>query len=85
MHQGYAYYREAVGKEVGVRLRLVYSGSQGGGCPTVYETDRGDLVVQGDRLTNREALGDLKDVLPGETAVVVPRSLLLEAVKRMGG
>ena len=51
----------------------------------MYETDQGDLVVQGDRLTNREALGDLKDVLPGETAVVVPRSLLLEAVKRMRG
>ena len=31
-----------------MKLRLVYSGSQGGGCPTVYETDQGDdVVVQG--------------------------------------
>jgi hypothetical protein len=46
---------------------------------------QGDLVVQGDRLSDHEALSDLKDVLPGETAVVVPRSLLLEAARRMGG
>ena len=50
-----------------MRLRLVYSGSQGGGCPTVYETDHGDnVVVQGDLLTDTEgALGDLKDVPTG--------------------
>ena len=41
-----------------MKLRLVYSGSQGGGCPTVYETDQGDnVVVQGDLLTDTEALG----------------------------
>ena len=39
-----------------MKLRLVYSGSQGGGCPTVYETDQGDnVVVQGDLLTDTEA------------------------------
>jgi uncharacterized Ntn-hydrolase superfamily protein len=67
-----------------VKLRLVYSGSQGGGCPTVYETDQGDnVVVQGDLLTDTEALGDLKDVLPGESAVLLPRKVILEAARRM--
>lgn len=67
-----------------MKLRLVYSGSQGGGCPTVYETDQGDdVVVQGDLVTDPEALGDLKDVLAGEGAVLLPRSVILEAARRM--
>jgi len=66
-----------------MKLRLVYSGSQGGGCPTVYETDQGDVVVQGDLLTDTEAQGDLKDVLPGESAVLLPRKVILEAARRM--
>jgi hypothetical protein len=67
-----------------MKLRLVYSGSQGGGCPTVYESDRGDyVVVQGDLLTDPEALGQLKDVLPGESAVLLPRHVVLEAARRM--
>ena len=67
-----------------MKLRLVSSGSQGGGCPTVYETDQGDnVVVQGDLLTDTEALGDLKAVLPGESAVLLPRKVILEAARRM--
>ncbi|WP_042382810.1 hypothetical protein [Streptacidiphilus melanogenes] len=59
-----------------MRLKFVGTTSQGGGCPTLYETDSGDFVVQGDRLTDPEALAQLKDVLPGETFVVIPRALL---------
>jgi hypothetical protein len=59
-----------------MRLTFVGTTSQGGGCPTLYETDGGDYVVQGDVLTDPEALAQLKDVLPGETFVVVPRALL---------
>ena len=59
-----------------MKLTFVGSTSQGGGCPTLYETDNGDWVVQGDRLTDPEALAELKDVLPGETFVVIPRALL---------
>jgi hypothetical protein len=52
----------------------------------VYETDQGDnVVVQGDLLTDTEALGDLKDVLPGESAVLLPRKVILEAARRMTG
>lgn len=59
-----------------MKLTFVGSTSQSGGCPTLYETDSGDFVVQGDELTDPEAIAQLRDVLPGETFVVVPRALL---------
>ncbi|WP_406296606.1 hypothetical protein [Embleya sp. NBC_00888] len=59
-----------------MRLRFVGTTSDHGDCPTLYETDRGDFVVQGDRLTDPEALAQLRDVKDGETFVVVPRELL---------
>lgn len=59
-----------------MKLRMLGSTSINGECPTLYETENGDIVVQGDRLTDPEALGQLAHVLPGETFVVVPRDLL---------
>jgi hypothetical protein len=59
-----------------MKLTLIGSTSDDGNCPTLYETDDGRIVVQGDALTDAEALGQLRDVLPGETFVVVPRDLL---------
>jgi hypothetical protein len=43
--------------EAGMKLRLLYTDSVPQSCPTVYETDRGTLVVQGDKLTDREGSG----------------------------
>ncbi|MBQ1080983.1 hypothetical protein [Nocardiopsis sp. B62] len=59
-----------------MKLRMLGTTSHGGNCPTLYETDSGDIVVQGDRLTDPEALAQLADVLPHEDFVVVPRELL---------
>lgn len=59
-----------------MRLRFIGSDSPGGSCPSLYETDDGRIVIQGQRLTDPEALEQLRDVLGGETAVVVPRELL---------
>lgn len=59
-----------------MKLRMLGTTSGGGNCPTLYETDRGTVVVQGDKLTDREALEQLRDVLDGETFVEVPRELL---------
>ena len=59
-----------------MKLRMIGTTSQDGGCPTLYETDTGDIVVQGDRLTDPEALAQLSDVLEGEEFIVVPRALL---------
>lgn len=64
-----------------MRLRFLGSTSEQGACPSLYETDRGTIVVQGLELLDAEALGDLRHVLDGETAVEVPRELLVEIAR----
>ncbi|RZT80399.1 hypothetical protein EV382_3647 [Micromonospora violae] len=59
-----------------MKLRFLTTSSNSGSCPTLYETDEGDIVVQGYQLTDPEALAQLRDVLPNETFVVVPRELM---------
>ncbi|MFD9124369.1 hypothetical protein [Kitasatospora sp. NPDC059571] len=59
-----------------MKLKFLGTTSEDGKCPTLYETETGDIVVQGYRLEDPEALEQLRDVLPGETFVVVPRDLL---------
>ncbi|MBV6700637.1 hypothetical protein [Kitasatospora aureofaciens] len=59
-----------------MRLKFLGSTSEQGDCPTLYETETGDIVVQGDQLTDPEALAQLRHVKPGETFVVIPRALL---------
>ncbi|MDR8411196.1 hypothetical protein [Nonomuraea sp. 3-1Str] len=66
-----------------MRMRFLGSTSEAGACPTLYETDRGTIVVQGLRLTDPEALADLRDVLDGEDAVEVPRELITEIARRV--
>jgi hypothetical protein len=64
-------------------MRFLGSTSEAGACPTLYETDRGTIVVQGLQVTDAEALADLRDVLDGEAAVEVPRELLTEIARRV--
>lgn len=59
-----------------MKLRMIGTTSNGGNCPTLYETDDGGIVVQGSRLEDAEARDQLADVLGDEDAVVVPRELL---------
>ncbi|MEV5407784.1 hypothetical protein AB0K60_02940 [Thermopolyspora sp. NPDC052614] len=68
-----------------MRLRFLGSTSEAGACPSLYETDRGTVVVQGMRLTDPEALADLRHVLDGEVAVEVPRELLVDIARRVLG
>lgn len=58
-------------------MKLTFIGSDSGvtGCPSLYATDRGTIVVQGQEVTDPEALTELRDVLGGETFVEVPREL----------
>ncbi|MFI1103048.1 hypothetical protein [Streptomyces melanogenes] len=59
------------------RLRMLGSTSEEGKCPTLYEDlDSGDIVVQGYTVTEPEDVAQFKDVLDGESFVVVPRELL---------
>jgi Family of unknown function (DUF6879) len=64
-----------------MKLHLLYTDSVPQSCPTVYETDRGTFVVQGDKLTDLEARDGLANMLPGEDAVEVPRATLLGAAR----
>lgn len=51
--------------------------SDEGKCPTLYEDlDTGDVLVQGYTVTDPEDVAQLKDILPNESFVVVPRELL---------
>lgn len=59
-----------------MRLRFLGTDSQVGQCPTLYATDRDTYVVQGWKVTDPEALADLRDVLDGETFVEIPKALL---------
>jgi hypothetical protein len=59
-----------------MKLKFLGTTSKDGDCPTLYETPSGDYVVQGDRLTDPEALAQLRDVKDSETFVVIPRALL---------
>ncbi|MFE7077403.1 hypothetical protein ACFU96_45735 [Streptomyces sp. NPDC057620] len=58
-------------------LRFLGTTSEHGDCPTLYEVvETGDIVVQGDRLTDPKHLAQLRDVKDSETFVVIPRDLL---------
>jgi hypothetical protein len=50
-------------------------------CPTIYKTDRGTIVVQGDQLS--AASLKLITLPSGETAAEIPTSLLLEAARAL--
>ncbi|GAB3140075.1 hypothetical protein [Microbispora hainanensis] len=41
-----------------MRLRFLGSTSEAGACPSLYETDRGTIVVQGLEVVDREARAD---------------------------
>ncbi|HEX4833993.1 MAG TPA: hypothetical protein VH478_23205 [Trebonia sp.] len=54
-------------------------GSAKNGCPSVYVTDAGDLVVQGPIL-DETATAQLESVLPGEGAVRISADVVARAV-----
>lgn len=59
------------------RLRMIGTTSDDGNCPTLYEDlDTGEILVQGDAVTDPEDVAQLRDVAPHEGFVVVPRELL---------
>ncbi|MBO1417817.1 DUF6879 family protein [Streptomyces sp. FH025] len=60
-----------------MKLRFTGSTSGGGGCPSVYETDRDTVVVQGSRIDPADPIrNDLRDLAEDEDVVEVPRQLL---------
>ncbi|TQK44741.1 hypothetical protein FBY35_6265 [Streptomyces sp. SLBN-118] len=64
-------------------LRFIGTTSDGGDCPTLYEVEAtGDILVQGERVTDPEQLAGLRDVKDSDTFVIVPRELLTRFAPR---
>lgn len=60
-----------------MRLRFVGSDSKDGNCPSVYETDRDTVVIQGWKVDTADpAWGDVRFLDSNETLVEIPRALL---------
>lgn len=59
-----------------MRLTFLGTDSEDGHCPTLYKTDRGTIVVQGYKVNDPEAMGDVRDLAENETLVEIPRELL---------
>jgi hypothetical protein len=65
-----------------MRLRLLGTESGKTGCPTLYATDRGTYVVQGKKISDPEAIGDLVGLMDDEFYVEIPRALLAHAERQ---
>ncbi|MFH8840880.1 DUF6879 family protein [Streptomyces sp. NPDC017868] len=64
-------------------LRFLGTTSDDGDCPTLYEVEStGDILVQGERVTDPSQLAELRDVKESETFVTVPRELLTRFAPR---
>ncbi|MEU8886662.1 DUF6879 family protein [Streptomyces sp. NPDC048442] len=64
-------------------LRFIGTTSQIGDCPTLYEIEEtGDILVQGEKVTEPEHLVKLRDVKDSEAFVTVPRALLVRFAPR---
>ena len=54
--------------------------SNGGHCPTAYVTDRGTYIVQGEIVTDPDALNTIRSTYagigPNETLVEIPAALV---------
>ena len=63
-----------------MKVTFLGTNSAGGHCPTLYATDRGTLLVQGNVVTDQEALTTLRETYAGigdnETVVEIPLDLL---------
>lgn len=64
-------------------MKLTHLGTESAntGCPSLYLTDRDTFLVQGWRVADPEALGEL-DIPAHETVIEVPRVLLERHVPR---
>lgn len=70
----------------GFRVLATRCGSCGCGCPTVLESENADeLVIVGKLNAQIADNEEVKRFLgEGESAVVIPKSLLIEAAKSLG-
>jgi hypothetical protein len=58
-----------------MKLKFLGKNSTPGDSPTLYETDQGTYVIQGWRVTDREALSQMS-IPDHETCIEVPKALM---------
>lgn len=63
-----------------LKLTRLNTGCENGNCPTVYLSDHGTVVVQGDHVSDADGL----TLGAGEQAVEVSVQLLREALNALG-
>lgn len=65
-----------------MELRMLAKDNKSGddGCPSVYLDEAGGLVVQGE-LLDADTFGNLKNVLPGESAVRIDADVVAKAMR----
>ncbi|MEH0650653.1 hypothetical protein QA995_14730 [Streptomyces scabiei] len=64
------------------RLRFVGSTSDKTGCPALFEDlDTGDILVQGDEITDPADRAQMYGYREGETLVRVPRELITKIAR----
>ncbi len=63
-----------------MKVKFLGTTSDAGNCPTAWETDRGTYLVQGERVTDPEALAALggrgNGIPDHETVVEIPKGLV---------
>jgi hypothetical protein len=64
-----------------MKLKRLSGGCFDGTCPTIYESDRGTIVVQGYTVNDTDVVSSDVTLAPGETLVEIPPELL-EQIKR---
>ena len=63
-----------------MKLRRLTGECENGNCPTIYVSERGTLVVQGDAVSHADGL----ELGVGEQAVEVSVQMLREALSALG-
>lgn len=64
-----------------MRLRFLGTDSNQGTCPAMYATDHGTYVVQGKKVTDRTALGDVRNLADDETLVEIDPGLVRHLIE----
>lgn len=66
-------------------MKLMFLGVESGvsGCPALYATDRGTLVVQGWKIADAEVIAQVRDLRDHEGVLEIPMGLLKFAPKQV--
>lgn len=64
-----------------MRLQFLGTDSNQGTCPAMYATDHGTYVIQGKKVVDVPALGDIRDLADDETLVEIAPALVRHLIE----